>query len=139
MLPGYPARLEKYPQGQLAGRLPYYGGMSEIIRTFRPGVFLATSSSHTTPHYLRLLQLVRNSGMQAIFPTDSPRRIALRSVLLTILPQPPEDSGDENDNSIGIRVQHRSFAMLLTGDSQARVRAFWESESRDLIQDCTVL
>ena len=32
MLPGYPARLEKYPQGQLAGRLPYYGDSPAAIR-----------------------------------------------------------------------------------------------------------
>jgi competence protein ComEC len=98
----------------------HYGGMSEVIKTYRPRVFLATDSSHTTPHYLRLLQLVRDSGMRAIFPTDAPRKLQLGSVLLTVLPQPPEDPEDENDNSIGIRLQHGAFSMLLTGDSQAR-------------------
>jgi beta-lactamase superfamily II metal-dependent hydrolase len=52
--------------------------------------------------------------MQAIFPTDRPRKIELGSVLLTILTQPPEIRRDENDNSIGIRVQYVSFSMLLT-------------------------
>lgn len=59
--------------------------------------------------------------------------------MLTVLPQPPEDRGDENDNSIGIRVQYGSFSMLLTGDSQAPERAFWEARCPDLIRDCTVL
>jgi competence protein ComEC len=113
--------------------------MSEVIKTYRPRVFLATDSSHTTPHYLRLLQLVRDSGMQAIFPTDAPRKLQLGSVLLTVLPQPPEDPEDENDNSIGIRLQHGVFSMLLTGDSQARERAFWEANAPDLIRDGTVL
>jgi competence ComEA-like helix-hairpin-helix protein len=116
----------------------HYGGMEAVIRAFRPRVFLATDSSYTTPHYLRLLQLVRDTGMQAIFPTDAPRRLALGSVSLTVLPQPPEDRRDENDNSIGIRVQHGSFSVLLTGDSQARERSFWEANARDLIRDCTV-
>ena len=70
----------------------HYGGMDDVIRAFKPRVFLATDSSHTTPNYLKLLTLVRDSGMQAIFPTESPRRIELGSVILTVLPQPPEDA-----------------------------------------------
>jgi len=98
-----------------------------------------TGSSHTTPHYLRLLRLVRDSGITAIFPTDAPRRIDLGSVLLTVLPQPPEDRRDENDNSIGIRVEYGSFSVLLTGDSEASERAFWEERVPELVRDCTVL
>jgi hypothetical protein len=67
--------------------------MAEVIRAFRPRVFLATGSAHTTPLYLRLLQLVRDSGMQAIFPTDAPRRIELGSGPLTILPHRAIRSG----------------------------------------------
>ena len=104
----------------------HYGGMDDVIRAFRPRVFLATDSSHTTPHYLKLLELVRDSGMQAISPTDAPRKIELGSVVLTVLPQPPEDRQEENNNSIGIRVQHGSFSVLLTGDSEAGERAYWE-------------
>jgi competence ComEA-like helix-hairpin-helix protein len=117
----------------------HYGGMDDVIRAFHPCFFLATDSSHTTPHYLRLLRLVRDSGIRSIFPTNVPRRIELGSVVLTVLPQPPENVEDENDNSIGIRVQHGSFSVLLTGDSQASERAFWERHVPDLIRDCTVL
>jgi competence protein ComEC len=117
----------------------HYGGMDDVIREFRPRVFLASNSSHTTPHYLRLLKLVRDSGMQAIVPTDAPRKIGLGSVVLWVLPQPPEDRRDENDNSIGIRVQYESFSVLLTGDSQAKERAYWEGVVPDLLRDCTVL
>ena len=117
----------------------HYGGMDAVIKTFRPRFFLATDSSHTTPHYLKLLRLVRDSGITAIFPTTSPRKIELGSVVLTVMPQPPENLEDENDNSIGIRVQHGSCSLLLTGDSQAEERAFWERYVPDLIQNCTVL
>ncbi len=51
--------------------------------------------------------------------------------MLTVLPQPPENRGDENDNSIGLRVQYESFSMLFTGDSQTLERAFWEASSLD--------
>jgi beta-lactamase superfamily II metal-dependent hydrolase len=117
----------------------HYGGMDEVIRAFHPRYFLATDSTHTTPHYLRLLRLVRDSGVQAIYPRSTPRKIELGSVSLTVLPQPPEDPEDENDNSIGIRLQYGSFSALLTGDSQARERAFWERHAPRLIRSCTVL
>jgi len=119
--------------------IDHYGGMDDVIRAFQPRVFLATDASHTTQTYLKLLTLVRDSGMRTILPTEAPRKIELGSVLLTVLPQPPENRQDENDNSIGIRVQHGSFSMLLTGDSEAGERTFWEANCPDLIRDCTVL
>jgi competence protein ComEC len=117
----------------------HYGGMDDVIRAFHPRFFLATHSSHTTPAYLKLLTLVRDSGLTAIFPTDATRKIELGSVVLTVLPQPPENHQDENDNSIGLRVQHGAFSILLTGDSEARERAFWEANVPELVQNCTVL
>jgi beta-lactamase superfamily II metal-dependent hydrolase len=117
----------------------HYGGMDAVIRAFRPRLFLASASSHTTPAYLKLLKLVRDSGMQAVFPTDTPRRISLGSVVLRVLLQPPENRSDENDNSIGLRVQYGNFSVLLTGDSQARERAFWEANTPQLVRNCTVL
>jgi competence protein ComEC len=117
----------------------HYGGMEAVIRAFRPRLFLATNSSHTTPHYLSLLRLVRDSGMQAVSPTDSTRTINLGSVVLTVLPQPPEDKAEENNNSIGIRVQYGDFSALLTGDSEARERAYWERNVPQFVRGCTVL
>jgi competence protein ComEC len=117
----------------------HFGGMDAVIRAYQPRLFLATASSHTTPTYLKLLKLVRDSGTQAVFPTDAVRKIGLGSVTLTIFPQPPEDKSDENDNSIGIRVQYGTFSVLLTGDSQARERTFWEANVPQLVQNCTVL
>jgi DNA uptake protein ComE-like DNA-binding protein len=59
--------------------------------------------------------------------------------MLWVLPQPSENRSDENDNSIGLRVQYGNFSVLLTGDSQARERAFWEANAPQLVQNCTVL
>ena len=56
-----------------------------------------------------------------------------------MLPQAPEDAKDENDNSIGIRVKHGAFSVLLTGDSEAGERAYWEANCPDLIWGCDVL
>ena len=112
----------------------HYGGMDDVIRAFHPRVFLDNGSSHTTPHYLRLLRLVQDSGMRAIYPGATGRKIELGSVVLTVLPQPPEDREDENDNSIGLRLRFRSFSVLLTGDSQGRERAFWMRNVPELVR-----
>jgi beta-lactamase superfamily II metal-dependent hydrolase len=117
----------------------HYGGMAAVIREFRPRVFLASGSSHTTRNYLRLLELVRDQGIQAIQPTDRPRRIELDSVVLTVFPQAPEDLSEENNNSIGIRVQLGAFTALLPGDAEQTERRWWERTVPDLCAGCTVL
>ncbi len=117
----------------------HYGGMAEVVKAFKPRVFLATNSSHTTSSYLKLLEAVRDSGVRAIGPGEAPRKIGLGSVVLTVFPQPPDDKQDENDNSIGIRLDYGDFSALLTGDSQERARAYWEKECPSLLKDVTIL
>ncbi len=117
----------------------HYGGMAEVVKAFKPRIFLATNSSHTTSSYLKLLETVRDANIRAIQPGEAPRKIGLGSVVLTIFPQPPEDKKDENDNSIGIRLDLGNFSALLTGDSQDRARAYWEKECPSLLKDVTIL
>ena len=117
----------------------HYGGMEAVIREFEPRLFLTTNSPHTTPLYLRLLKLVRDRQIRTAFPADTPRRIELGTLLLTVLPQPPEDPRDENDNSMGVRVQYGTFSVLLTGDSEAGERRFWERNAPQFVANCTVL
>jgi beta-lactamase superfamily II metal-dependent hydrolase len=101
-----------------------------IVKLLKPG---------SPPRIRRTASDFWKTLTSALFPTKSTRSIELGSVTLTVLTQPPENVEDENDNSIGIRVQHGSFSLLLTGDSQAGERAFWERHVPDLIRDCMVL
>lgn len=117
----------------------HYGGTAAVIRAFPPRYFLATGSSHTTPSYLKLLRLVRDRRITALGPSSAPRRIELGSVSVTVLPQPPEDRDEENNNSIGLRIQYGGFAALLTGDSEVPERAWWRRNCPDLLRDCAVL
>jgi competence protein ComEC len=59
----------------------HYGGMDDVIKAFHPRFFLATDSSHTTPHYLKLLTLVRDSGIRAIIMTTP--NVILKPTLTT--------------------------------------------------------
>ena len=117
----------------------HYGGMGEVIKAYKPRYYLASNAAHNTSSYLKLLRLVRDSGMQAIQPTETARNIVLGSVAITVFPQPPLDTKEENDNSIGLRVQHGSIAFLLTGDSEEPERRWWAAHCPDLARDCDIL
>jgi beta-lactamase superfamily II metal-dependent hydrolase len=117
----------------------HYGGMNEVVRAFQPRYFLASGSRHTTALYLKLLQTVEAQGLAVVQPGPRPRKIELGSVELTIFPQPPEDSKDENNNSIGLRLKYGSFSVLLTGDSEGPERAWWLQNCPELVRDCTVI
>jgi len=117
----------------------HYGGMDQVVRAFKPRYFLASASGQSTKLYLNLLKTVEAQGMTAIQPTSRPRKIELGSVELTIFPQPPEDKKEENNNSIGLRLEYGAFSVLLTGDSEGTERQWWLQHNPDLMRDCTIL
>lgn len=45
-----------------------------------------------------------------------------------LFPQPPED-GNENNNSVGVRLEYADFSVLLTGDSEKKERAWWRKNA----------
>lgn len=117
----------------------HYEGMLRVIREFRPRVFLDANSPQTSRHYEAILRAVRDDEITAIQPESTPRRITLGSVDLTILPQPPVDPHNENNNSIGLRVEYGDFSALLTGDSEVRERAWWTEHIPNLVGHVTAL
>ena len=117
----------------------HYGGMLAVIQAFHPKVFMDAPSPHSSKAYLAILQEVQTSGMTAIQPESTPRKVELGSILLTILPQPPIDPKNENNNSIGLRVSFGDFSALLTGDSEIAERAWWTHHAPDLCAGVSVL
>lgn len=117
----------------------HYGGMHAVINEFHPKYFLASNRSHTTSSYLKLLKAVRDEGIRTVYPTEKPRRIELGSLVLTVFPQPPEDKKEENNNSIGIRVDDGAVSMLLTGDSEETERQWWLENCPSLIRRAQIL
>jgi competence protein ComEC len=117
----------------------HYGGMDQVVRAFKPRYFLASRVGESTKLYLSLLKMVEAQHMTAIQPASRPRKIELGSVELTIFPQAREDKKEENNNSIGLRLQYGAFSMLLTGDSEGTERQWWLEHNADLIRNCTIL
>ena len=80
--------------------------MVAVIGEYKPKFYADSNSSHTSTAYRHLLEAVDKAGCQLIAPKkDSERKIQLGSVLLRLFPQPEEDKKNENNNSIGIRVE----------------------------------
>jgi competence protein ComEC len=117
----------------------HYGGMEEVIRALKPRYFLASFSGHSTQAYLKLLRTVETQAITTIAPGARPRRIELGSVELTVLPQPPNDPQEENNNSIALRLRYGAFCVLLPGDSEEPERRWWLRYNRKLVCDCTIL
>jgi competence protein ComEC len=105
--------------------IDHYGGMAEVVRQFHPRIFLDADSPHVTSNYVDLLQTVKDERITAIRAGPKARKISLGSVALTIFPQAPVDEKEENNNSIGIRVEYGRFSALLPGDAQGPERRYW--------------
>ncbi len=117
----------------------HYGGMGAVIGAFRPRVFLDADSPHVTANYLSLLRKVKEAGITAIRPGPEERKIELGSVLLRVFPEAPRDEHEENNNSVGIRVEFGRFSALLTGDSEVKERRWWLAEVPSLCDRVDVL
>jgi beta-lactamase superfamily II metal-dependent hydrolase len=113
--------------------------MDDVIREFHHETIHLTEPSHTTSAYLELLKRIEAEGITTNFATDFSRKIEAGSVVLTILPMPPVDSAEVNNNSNGLRVEHGGSAMLLTGDSQGPERIFLAETCPAQVRDCDAL
>ena len=104
----------------------HINGMAAVVEKFKPKFYVDSNSSHTTTAYPDVLEAIEKVGCKLVVPKDdSERKIQLGSVLLRLFPQPGEDKKNENNNSIGIRLEYDKFVLLLTGDSQTKERAWW--------------
>jgi competence protein ComEC len=119
----------------------HIGNMAAVMEEFKPTVYLDSNSSHSTKKYQGLLKAVAASKAETISPyPDKERQIKLGSVLFRLFPQPPEDEEDENNNSIGMRVEFGQFTVLLTGDSREEERTWWlKNANKSLYEKATVL
>ncbi len=119
--------------------IDHYGGMRAVIRQFHPRVFLDADSPHVTPSYLALISQVKDEGLTAIRAGPVERTIELGSITLTVFAQAPEDSKDENNNSVGIRLQYGGFSALFSGDAEGPERRWWIGHETGLCEGVDVL
>ena len=102
------------------------GGMAEILRDFpvqRLVMNFADCPDRSEDDAIRAIVAERRIPKQS-FGSDT---ISVDGVQFSILkPDPVDDAcpGDEDDNSIVVRVEYGEFSMLFPGDAGTRERAF---------------
>jgi competence protein ComEC len=100
----------------------HIGGMTAVLSGAAVRYYMDNAVPHTSATYQRTLQAVVASGAQYLRPTA--RTITIGSAQLRIL-QPPPDSRDHNNASIGVLVRYGDFLALLTGDSEWEELKYW--------------
>ena len=108
----------------------HIGGLSEVVRYFRPLFYMDNGVPATTQTYRRLLDTVAEAGSALVEPTL--RQVSLDSgASILIVPPPGIPAWDQNDNSIGVVVEYGTFRLSLTGDAEQRQWSWWITNYRD--------
>ena len=109
----------------------HIGGLEEVVRAYKPRLFMDNGLPHDTQTYRGLLRAVQVAGSQVVPPTA--RRIGLGDASLQVIP-PPDDPGmSSNDHSVGIIVSYGNFRAALTGDAEVPEFRWWLSNVPELL------
>lgn len=109
----------------------HIGGLPQIIRDYRPPLYMDNGVPTTTQVYARVLETVAEAGSQLLEPTS--QRITLGDAALQIVEPPKIVAWDQNDNSIGVVVEYGAFRLSLAGDAEPRQWSWLLTHQRDLL------
>ena len=118
----------------------HQGGMDDVIRAFPVGEFLG--SVEDCPGRSsddRVREAIQEKGVSV--HSIAADTIEIDGVRFIILPPDPVDNecpGDENNNSVMIRMEFGEFSMLFTGDAETQQRE-WLMENHPGLLDVDVL
>lgn len=114
----------------------HIGGLVAVIDSYQPRFYIDNGLPHTTQTYRRLLEAVAGAGSQYLEPTA--RRIGMGELTLRVLPPPGDPSLGQNDNSVGLLIEHGKFRAALTGDATGRQFEWWARTVPELMQAVTI-
>lgn len=137
------ARLHEFRVDTLAALIlshphaDHYGGMAGVIAQIPVRAFIYGGTPRTAETYLALLRAVRAKHITVVTADTGVRTITLvtggSTVTLRILAPPPgcrtlntTAGGDAINNcSLGVRLTHGTFTMLLPGDAEEAELGWW--------------
>ena len=107
-------------------------GLVEAAKTGRPRLFINNGLGGTTQTWDRLVTALEGAG--TTFQKANNQVVNLGSVKVRVIAPPDGMGDDQNDNSLGVRVEFGQFAALLTGDSEKKETLAWLEENRPEIR-----
>jgi competence protein ComEC len=136
------AALRRYDVDTLAALIlshphaDHYGGMPAVLAAVPVRAFVIGGTPHAAVTYSRLLAAVAARHIPVITVDSGVRTLTLvtaqDTTILTLIAPPPScrtlasNAGDDvNDCSVGVRLTHGSFRMLLPGDAETAELAWW--------------
>ena len=106
----------------------HIAGLVEAAKTGRPTLFINNGIAGTTQTWNRLVTALQDAG--TTFQKANGQVINLGSVKVKVITPPPGMGDDQNDNSVGVRVEFGQFVALMTGDSESKETDAWIAEHR---------
>ena len=101
----------------------HIGGMPRILERYVVRAYVENGIPQPTAIYRRTLAaLEREPGLQYLQATE--RTISIGAVRVRLLGSPGAD-GSQNNNSVGVVIEHGAFTALYTGDSELPALAGW--------------
>lgn len=106
----------------------HIGGMPRVLESVVVLAYVENGLPHPTAIYRRTLAaLEREPGLLYLEATD--RTVTVGSVTVRVMAA-PRVSTSQNNNSVGVVVEHGIFKALYTGDSEATQLAAWLRQGR---------
>lgn len=112
------------------GHADHIGGLPGVIEEFQPDFYMDNGLPHTTLAYERTLRAVQETGTRLLEPVL--RTLTFDGVTLTVIPPPGIAAYGQNDNSIGLRIDHGTFSAVLPGDAERAEWEWWLRNHEDL-------
>ncbi|BDP42804.1 competence protein ComEC [Deinococcus aetherius] len=110
----------------------HIAGLIPAAETAKPTLFINNGLAGTTRTWERLVAALQEDG--TTFQKANGQVINLGSVKVRVIAPPAGMGDDQNDNSVGVRVEFGKFRALMTGDSEKPETEAWLEEDRAEIQ-----
>jgi len=114
------------------GDADHIAGLVPAAQLAKPRLFINNGLAPTTQTWDRLVSALKEAG--ATFQKANSQVINLGSVKVRVIDPPTGMGDDQNENSIGIRVEFGDFRALMTGDSEKPETEAWLEQGQDEIQ-----
>lgn len=110
----------------------HIAGLVPAAERAKPQLFINNGIAGTTQTWGRLVAALEEAG--TTFQKANKQAINLGSVKVRVIAPPPGMGDDQNENSVGVRIEFGEFRALLTGDSEKPETEAWLEQGRPEIR-----